>query len=140
MPKIIHLASKMAVIEQLKALYKNDPGQDEDVLQREWKALAEFLSSLFKGAEGWDYSLTEWPMDIPLFNASTNSVTAAITLPVEEICRYLQGLSLPWAVRIESYDRIRDGIMLGGDEWRDLVLTQEVIYLWEPQPGMLSKL
>jgi hypothetical protein len=133
------LQSKIDVIEKLKALFVNyRPGGNDDTLHREWNHVKNLLLPFLRGVDGWDYSTMDWPTDIPLFNITTNSVAAASAIEIEQVGRGLQSLHLPWVVRIESYDRLCEGVMIGGEELRDLILTKDAIYLWEARPGAIT--
>lgn len=130
----------MAVVGLLRLLFSDQTEADHELLHKEWKSLCEWLSSSLPGVEGWDYSLMDWPTEIPLFDGVANTVETSLSIDPYSICNELSKYELPWAVRMECLDRIQNGIMVGGDELGDLVLTKNIIYVWTAHPGSFPSL
>lgn len=134
------MESKLAVLGLLRTLFSDRSEADQELLHKEWKTIREWLSSNLPGVEGWDYSLMDWPTEIPLFDGVANTVGISQSIDPCNICKELSKYELPWVVRMECLDRIQNGIMVGGDELGDLVLTKNIIYVWAAQPEKLPSL
>ena len=134
--EVRQLQSKLEVIEVLRSLL-NGAQQWEagDGLQTEWQTIESHLSAILTplGKEGWDFHLMDWPADIPVFNVSLNNSSLSLALSLDDLASLLSRLQLPWCIRIEQLNRIHNGLMTGGDELRDLLITQNKVYEWKAE-------
>lgn len=128
------LASQTEVHDLLKSLLDHEQvtGSDERLMP-EWKVIQQYFSDLLEphGSHGWDFNLMDWPTDVPIFNVSINQCHLKDAVPLEEVRALLATLQMPWCVRMECLDRIQDGIMVGGKELRDIVITKSRMDGWE---------
>jgi hypothetical protein len=132
--EVTQLQSKLEVIEALQSLLDHTRTLDlGDVLQTEWQTIQNHLSAVLTplGKEGWDYNLMEWPADVPLFNVSLNNNSLSLALSLDDLASLLSTLHLSWCIRIEQLNRIHNELMIGGDDLRDLLITQNKVYEWK---------
>ena len=73
----------------------------------------------------------EWPADVPLFNVSLNNNSLSLALSLDDLASLLSTLHLSWCIRIEQLNRIHNELMIGGDDLRDLLITQNKVYEWK---------
>jgi len=132
--EVRQLQSKIELIETLQALFPHEPTPGlDDLLQTEWQTIEDHLSAVLTplGKMGWDYNLMDWPANIPVFNVSLNNNSLSLALSLNDLASLLSTLQLSWCIRIEHLNRIHNGLMTGGDELRDLLITQNKVYEWK---------
>lgn len=104
---------------------------DEELLHREWRALESWLSDRMVGMPSWDYSLMDWPVEIPLFDLAINNQALQPNFTLEELQSLLALQTLPWVVRIEWMDRIQEGVMSGGSKLKDCLVQRDRVDVWQ---------
>jgi hypothetical protein len=139
-PYLIEISSEIELTERLQSMLATPSKADDELLHAEWMKLLGNIRALMQGTEGWDYSLMEWPTDVPLFNICMNSISTASAIHLSEFWKLLQDTKLSWVIRIEFYDRIREGVMYGGDGLQDILLTKNEAHIWTPNPARLIEL
>ena len=134
--EVTQLRSPIEVTEALQALLNHAPTYAaDDALHSEWKVIEQHLREglCIVGQEGWDFVLMDWPAEVPLFNVVLNNPSLSSALSLDNLVSLLATLRFPWCIRIECLNRIQNGLMVGGDVLRDVLVTQNKVLVWEAE-------
>ncbi|MEZ0277095.1 MAG: hypothetical protein ACAH88_19450 [Roseimicrobium sp.] len=105
---------------------------DESLLHCEWKQIENAAYALLEngGLPSWDFTLMDWPSEIPYFFCVVNNRNLAESITLSRVHRWLQGLTLPWHIVLECYDNIHGKLMQLGDDLGEAMLTHEGGHYW----------